>query len=406
MEDNRFHIRFPEQRPALAAVLILAASLLLPGSLSAASFQRLGVLPGGEYPYSIPWDISADGSVIVGESQSANGIEAFRWTTTTGMVGMGDLGGEEFLSAAAGVSANGLVVVGVSRSPVSGERVEAFRWTAATGMAALGDLPGGEYASVATGVSSDGSVVAGSSTSDASPSWGEAFRWTEATGLVGLGVLPGNEIPVSSPSRISADGSVIVGWASTENGREAFRWTESEGIVGMGDLPAGSFDSLATGVSTDGSVIVGLATNPGVTAFRWTAASGMVDLGRPPGGNYSQAWGVSADGSVIVGDAGVAGERVPTIWDESNGMRNLIDVLVELGLGSEIEGWDLEQATAISADGLTVVGWGYVPDGGQEAWVAYLGQPSLVEIPTASNAALALFGTLLAAAAFVTLRSR
>ncbi len=160
---------------------------------------------------------------------------------------MGDLGGEEFLSAAAGVSANGLVVVGVSRSPVSGERVEAFRSTAATGMAALGDLPGGEYASVATGVSSDGSVVAGSSTSDASPSWGEAFRWTEATGLVGLGVLPGSEIPVSSPSRISADGSVIVGWASTENGREAFRWTESEGIVGMGDLPAGSFDSLATG---------------------------------------------------------------------------------------------------------------------------------------------------------------
>ena len=363
-------------------------------------------MPGGEFPYSIALDVSADGSVVVGESRSAQGIEAFRWSAATGMEGLGDLGGAEFLSAAAGVSADGLVVVGVSRSPLSGERVEAFRWTAFSGMVALGDLPGGEYASVATGVSSDGSIVAGSSTSDVSPSWGEAFLWTEATGLVGLGVLPGSEIPLSAPSRLSADGRDVVGWASTENGREAFRWTASEGMVGMGDLPAGGFDSFATGVSFDGSVIVGSALNPGPTAFRWTAGTLMVDLGRPPGGNASAAWGVSADGSVVVGDAGVGGERVPAIWDESHGMRNLVDVLVELGLGPAMTGWDLEQATAISADGLTVVGWGYSPHGGEEAWVAYLGQPSVVEIPTASNAGLVLFGLLLAAAAFGVLRLR
>ena len=53
-----------------------------------------------------------------------------------------------------------------------------------------------------------------------------------------------------------------------------------------------------------------------------------------------------------------------------HGMRNLIDVLVELGLGSEMAGWDLEQATAVSADGLNVVGWGYNPAGDEEAWVA------------------------------------
>lgn len=87
-------------------------------------------------------------------------------------------------------------------------------------------------------------------------------------------------------------------------------------------------------------------------------------------------------------------------------MRNLIDVLVELGLGSEMAGWDLEQATAVSADGLNVVGWGYNPAGDEEAWVAHLGQPSLVEIPTASSAALASFGALLAVAGLVALRLR
>jgi len=71
-----------------------------------------------------------------------------------------------------------------------------------------------------------------------------------------------------------------------------------------------------------------------------------------------------------------------------------------------MDGWDLEQATAISADGLTVIGWGYGPDGGEEAWLAHLGQPSAVEIPAASTAGLGLLGVLLAAAAVLALRSR
>lgn len=390
----------------IAGLMSSSACLLLPATLPAASFQGLGALAGGAYFYSRPSDISADGHVIVGESRSSNGVEAFRWTATTAMVGLGDLGGESFFSTAFGVSANGSVVVGASRSSTSGSRAEAFRWAAATGMVGLGDLPGGDYSSGASGVSGDGSVVAGSSTSDDSPSWGEAFRWTEATGLVGLGVLPGSEIPTSVTWRISADGRVVVGWASTGNGREAFRWTDSEGMIGMGDLPGALFDSWATGVSADGSVIVGLAHGEGPTSFRWTAATGMVDLGKPPGASGSEVWGVSADGGVVVGDSPLAGDIVPIIWDESHGMRNLVDVLVELGLGPEMAGWDLEQATAVSADGLTVVGWGYNPAGDEEAWVANLGQPSLVEIPTASNAALALFGALLAAAGLAALRLR
>lgn len=397
---------FRRRRLPVAVGMAVAAFSALPSAASSTSFRGLGVLPGGSSHYSIARDVSADGAVVVGSSRSANGMEAFRWTADTGMVGLGSLNGDYFYSVASGVSANGVAIVGGSLSPLSGERTEAFRWTEATGMVGLGDLPGGEYSGSASAVSEDGSVVAGTSTSVVSPSWGEAFRWTEETGLVGLGDLGEPVTHASVPSGISGTGTIVVGWAFSLNGREAFRWTEPEGMVGMGDLPAGIFDSQARDISADGSVIVGLAHNPGTTSFLWTAVAGMIDLGRPAGGNYSQASGVSADGRVVVGDAGVAGERVPMIWDGIHGMRNLIDVLVELGLGPQIEGWDLEEARAVSADGLTVVGWGYNPDGNEEAWVAYLGQPSLVEIPTSSHGALFLFGTLLAGAALLTLRLR
>jgi len=42
------------------------------------TFELLGDLPGGEYS-SIANDVSGDGSVVVGESRSEDGRQAFRW---------------------------------------------------------------------------------------------------------------------------------------------------------------------------------------------------------------------------------------------------------------------------------------------------------------------------------------
>ncbi len=60
----------------------------------AASFQGLGDLPGGRFS-SYASGVSADGSVVVGSSESTAmfTVEAFRWTQSTGMVGLGDLPG-------------------------------------------------------------------------------------------------------------------------------------------------------------------------------------------------------------------------------------------------------------------------------------------------------------------------
>src|SRR5262245_54783752 len=66
--------------------------------------------------------------------------------------GLGDVSGGNFHSDAYGVSANGSVVVGRGDTPVNFEG-DAFRWTSGTGMVALGDLPGGDPNSYALGVS-------------------------------------------------------------------------------------------------------------------------------------------------------------------------------------------------------------------------------------------------------------
>lgn len=322
------------------------------------------------------------------------------------MIGLGILGGDQLVSSAFGVSADGSVVVGGTDSPSSEDgRGEAFRWTQSSGMVALGDLPGGLFASAAVGVSSDGAVVTGGSASILSPTFAEAFLWEAKTGMVGLGVFPGGSSPYTVPRQISANGETVVGYARTVNGREAFRWSASDGLVALGDLPGPPFESIARGVSSDGSVIVGDATDVGVFAFRWSAATGMVNLGAPPGGYSSSAEDVSADGSVIVGDGGIAGTSVPTIWDQVHGMRNLEDVLVELGMGPAIEGWDLEEASAVSDDGTTVVGWGY-HHGEVEGWIARLEPVGVVEVPTVSGKLLAIFAALLAAAALTILRLR
>jgi probable HAF family extracellular repeat protein len=106
--------------------------------------------------------VSADGTTVVGYSNSAGGEEAFRWTRAGGMVGLGDLAGGEFKSAAWGVSADGSVVVGVATTD-RGE--EAFVWDSARGMRALKDELGGDLTGwrllAARRVSDDGGVVVG-----------------------------------------------------------------------------------------------------------------------------------------------------------------------------------------------------------------------------------------------------
>ena len=240
-------------------------------------------------------------------------------------------------------------------------------------MVGLGDLPGGSYYSEAWGVSANGSIVVGRATSSSGP---EAFRW-EGTEMRGLGDLPGGLF--SSAARdVSASGSVIVGSATSSSGREAFRW--EDGIMtGLGDLPGGNYDSEALAVSADGSVVVGVssASYGQSTAFRWEDGL-MTGLGTlPGGGGPSIATAVSADGSVIIGVARMDNSSAmrPFIFTPNEGMRSLSDVLD--GLGIDTSDWILELATGVSDDGQTIVGYGLHTDPfvRREAWIAVVPEP-------------------------------
>jgi probable HAF family extracellular repeat protein len=132
---------------AVSCLLVWVAFHFCP-SASAATFTGLGDLPGGAFS-SEAFAISADGKVVVGRSAVFFGQEeAFRWTASGGMVGLGNLPGGASTTAYA-ASADGSTVVGRS-----GWQSTAIVWTEATGM-----IP--TYGTVAFAVSGNGSAIAG-----------------------------------------------------------------------------------------------------------------------------------------------------------------------------------------------------------------------------------------------------
>ena len=205
--------------PALLAFTMAADS-------ASAGFLPLSDLPGGR-SFSFGLDVSADGQVVVGQGSSSLGSEAFRWTQASGMVSIGAAP----LSAASAASADGGVIVGRLLNLVP------FRWTQATGPVVLPFLPGGNQGE-ALGVSASGAVVVGQSDGviNGNGSGNLAFRWSQQTGTVFLGDLPGGPF-ISLATAISADGSIVVGLSNSAAGQEAFRWTGATGMVGLGGLP-------------------------------------------------------------------------------------------------------------------------------------------------------------------------
>lgn len=268
--------------------------------------QNLGVLPG--YYLSVAGGVSSDGATVVGvnrQSSPSGSSEAFSWSAGVGMVGLGDLDGGAFSSAAYDISADGSTIVGQATEATS---KVAFKWTSAGGMVPLGDLAGGGLESVATATSAVGSVIVGTASSALGR---EAFVWRESTGMLGLGDLPGGTFE-STAHGVSDDGSTVVG-QSRSTRSVAFRWTEADGMQSLGGIDGGpALLGVAYDASADGSVIVGFTKlASGDEAFVWDEAHGMrsleavltllgVDL---QGWQLVSADSISADGRTIAGRA-------------------------------------------------------------------------------------------------------
>lgn len=356
---HRFNTTFTLILVGLLAVL--TAILTLSAAAQTASFQGLGQMPGamrgaGTFANAI----SGDGSTIVGYAwvcrsgpptcTSSDKTEAFRWTVAGKYQLLGDLG-SSIGSMALATSSDGSVIAG--DAPKGQNSFGAFRWTAAQGMVALPvSLLYGN------GVTGDGTMVAGED------------NWWKTSGKVGkFGPFPGNQDQTQALGLTgTGQAPIAVGAAlkgSDANGAtfHAFRWTPSGGLQDLG-LTTGS-ESIAVGISADGSVIVGEARDASGfwRAFRWTASTGMQDIGTL-GGPESVAYAANHDGSVIVGtslSSGLSDSNDAFIWTAKTGIQSLRAVLQAQGVHLA-DGWvQVTTAAGISANGTVITGFGLSP---------------------------------------------
>ncbi|GKX62769.1 hypothetical protein SOASR032_13380 [Pragia fontium] len=313
------------------------------------------------------YGVSANGSVVVGSVRNivSQNYEAFRWTAEKGRQSLGFLApiGSKQGSSADAVSQNGQVVVGASFN--ADGRIEAFRWTENSGMQGL-VMPSTDqyevYSSRALVTNYNGDTVLGYL--DRSDNASEAFIWTESEGIQGLGFIDGggdsNTYRYSSAVHLSDDGLVVGGESTNANNEiEAFRWTREQGIQGLGFIDGGGRrpTSAIEGMSSDGAVMIGTSTVPTDDihelhgqAFRWTAETGMVGLGYLGIGNIhpeSGAWQISADGSTILGASTTANDELGLfIWRHETGMFNLLEAMAASGI--DLSGWKWGKISSIS----------------------------------------------------------
>jgi len=342
-----------------------------------------------------PFDVSADGSTVVGQYGNyhlpgpSQKLRAFRWTAETGVQDLHSLvgGRPENESVATAVSADGSVVVGyVSNQRNPNRRPDdrllyAFRWE--NGAVQLLTPPGARDISVALDVSADGSVVVGWATTNF-PTFSAMInpvRWVD-------GALQVLEIPdltrVGQALVVSADGSsVAVEGAVSVNGqpgRRVFVWRN--GAVQM--LPS-SVDAWPTGISADGSVVVGggsTSLDSPIPNTRFTARhpacrweNGELSVLNTPEGMQSVAHDVSADGSVVVGAMYYVGifysYSRAVRWTQA-GIEDLNQTYADLLRDGSI----LLFAHAVSPDGRYIVGTGFnAATGRQEAFLLDAGFP-------------------------------
>lgn len=258
-------------------------------------------------------DLTSDGSLAASTRNSCCFTRDRSFGRSSGLnlpgspeFGLGAFGGDlppelEFwvVAGAAGVAAisgDSTVLVGTADNDVP------FRWDERDGRIRV--LEG---MTEAVDVSSDGSVVVGG-----------PHRWTVGDGAELLGPEPTSIFDYEAIA-VSGAGDAVAGTMRIDGVQQAFRWTAEAGIEALGELPGGSTSNVVTAMSADGETIVGQSTTTeGVVPFRWNAATGMQSIESllTQGGadlvgydlHSTQTFptragvtGVSGDGTILVG---------------------------------------------------------------------------------------------------------
>ncbi len=324
----------------LGIKLLTVLLFFIPLASNAQSINWLGNLGWGSTAY----DVSQDGSVVVGTSSLVEGyyyVHAFRWTDASGMQDLGTLDNFK-TSFARAVSGDGSIVVGAVIDTGGGYGSRAFIWTASTGMQYL--IADEYYGSQALDISADGNVVIGYMTLKINNNLiTHPFRWTASGGVEDLYPLIGS----AGPNGISDDGSVMVGDSSVYF---AFRFDGKN----LETKTLSGYVAGAKAVSGNGLVTVGELNSSGqISLFTWDSVMtnrGYIGFG-------GQVEKVSYDGSAVVGTLNLLTYYPPGYyrafrWTKNSGIENLNTTYASILSTGTI----LNFANSITGDNRYIVG--------------------------------------------------
>lgn len=299
-----------------------------------------------------PTDVNYNGITVVGD----NGAEHFMWKAQTGLTLIGGVGPQGY-GGQTGISSDGTLISGTRINPNTGlGELSVFdvlteTWTS------LGGIGGssGSSTSSAWGISQDGTSIVGLGWVNAGSA--HAIQWTAATGMVDLGsTVSGSS---SRANACNSDGSVVVGWQDSTTGfRQAAIWVN--GVQELLTHPNSGLASEASCVSFDGNFVGGGGnSNNNYQAWRYSPNTGIEDIGPPPVGGWRGATtGMSDDGSTLVGFyrpwPAPATQGQGFIYKDGVGLTDLNQAASDQGI--DTQGRTLALPLAVSGDGTTVVG--------------------------------------------------
>ncbi|HYQ02519.1 MAG TPA: hypothetical protein VER96_27795 [Polyangiaceae bacterium] len=317
-------------------------------------FRSIGVLENDAY--SRATNISHDGSVIVGSSvNNANPPASHAVRVVNG-------GALQFIANPSGSTGTCSALAADSAGNVLLSCDNGAYVYSAGGVATSANWPTG---GLAYDVSPDGKVIVGTAAD------GKAVRQASGTNTSYGPFLPSGD---SRLYGISGDGSIAAGAhhgpGVTGNGYVAMRWTSGTGLTSLTGLSNWIYTS-ATDISADGKVIVGWASAEsevlsGQIPVKWSGGS-LTPTALGAAVAQASATSVNSDGSVIVGYQGGA-PTVATLWD-SGGAHAIKDLVASTP--DFTSAWTLDTAVGVSDDGKFIVGNGTF-QGRSEGWVIHL----------------------------------
>jgi probable HAF family extracellular repeat protein len=330
-------LRTPMMRTALTIFLLIGA-ILAPSNTAFAdpaySVTDIGLLPGAVS--GVATSIDASGEVAGTDTFSDGSTEAFFWTQSSGLVGLGETNSKAF-------GVNNGNVVGISGA-------QAFRWTSGTGVVLLDLTKNGQ----ANGINSSGEIIG----QRISGSTHTAVTWSPS---------PANTIS------LHFNGIDLTGTAINDSGDFVGVNNGSIGYFSNGStrtnisiLP----DSLSNSLLTAGS-------SGTIAAYENINSLSTTTIGTLSGDNTSNALGINPSGTEIVG---VSNGHGGFLYDvASANLQSLTSLLVPAD-----NGWQITSASAINDTGLIAA----------TATLGGVQHAVLLTVPEPGTFVLGLFATL------------